>query len=104
MNKTTPTRANVVVLKQMLNLIPLGLINRHARETGLDAKARSFSGLHGAAGLCDVALHGASVGMGTQLHEALRGDALGVVGAAGPVGPAQILWDSIGPSSHSYVK
>lgn len=43
MNKTTPTRANVVVLKQMLNLIPLGLINRHARETGIDAKARSFS-------------------------------------------------------------
>lgn len=43
MNKTTPTRANVVVLKQMLNLIPLGMINRHARETGIDSKARSFS-------------------------------------------------------------
>src|SRR6478735_2554957 len=43
MNKTTPTRANVVVLKQILNLIPLGLINRHARETGNDSKARSFS-------------------------------------------------------------
>lgn len=43
MHKTTPTRANVVVLKQMLNLIPLGLINRHARETGIDVKARSFS-------------------------------------------------------------
>lgn len=43
MHKTTPTRANVVVLKQMLNLIPLGLINRHARETGIDSKARSFS-------------------------------------------------------------
>jgi Transposase DDE domain/Domain of unknown function (DUF4372) len=43
MNKTTSTRANVVVLKQMLNLIPLGLISRHARETGIDAKARSFS-------------------------------------------------------------
>ena len=43
MNKTTPTRANVVVLKQMLNLIPLGLINRHARETGIASKARSFS-------------------------------------------------------------
>jgi hypothetical protein len=27
MNKTTPTRANVVVLKQMLNLIPRGMIN-----------------------------------------------------------------------------
>jgi hypothetical protein len=43
MNKTTPTRANVVVLKQMLNLIPRGLINRHALETGVEAKARSFS-------------------------------------------------------------
>ena len=43
MNKTTPTRANVVVLKQILNLIPRGLINRHAAETGVDAKARSFS-------------------------------------------------------------
>ena len=43
MDKTTPTRANVVVLKQMLNLIPRGLINRHALETGVEAKARSFS-------------------------------------------------------------
>lgn len=43
MNNTTPTRANVVVLKQMLNLIPRGLINRHALETGVEAKARSFS-------------------------------------------------------------
>lgn len=43
MNKTTPTRANVVVLKQILNLIPRGMINRHALETGVEAKARSFS-------------------------------------------------------------
>lgn len=43
MNKTTPTRANVVVLKQMLNLIPRGMINHHALETGVEAKARSFS-------------------------------------------------------------
>ena len=43
MNKTTPTRANVVVLKQMLNLIPRGMINRHARETGVEGKARTFS-------------------------------------------------------------
>lgn len=43
MNKATPTRANVVVLKQILNLIPRHLINRHARETGVDAKARTFS-------------------------------------------------------------
>ena len=43
MNKQTPTRANVVVLKQILNLIPRGLINRHARETGVDAQARTFS-------------------------------------------------------------
>lgn len=43
MNKTTPTRANVLVLKQLLNLIPRELIGRHSRETGIDAKARSFS-------------------------------------------------------------
>jgi hypothetical protein len=43
MHKTTPTRANVVVLKQMLNLIPRGMINRHALETGVEAKARTFS-------------------------------------------------------------
>ena len=43
MNNATPTRANVVVLKQMLNLIPRGLINRHARETGVDSQARTFS-------------------------------------------------------------
>jgi hypothetical protein len=43
MNKTTPTRANVVVLKQMLNLIPRGMINRHALATGVEAKSRTFS-------------------------------------------------------------
>jgi hypothetical protein len=43
MNNKTPARANVVVLKQLLNLIPRGLINRHARETGVEAKTRSFS-------------------------------------------------------------
>ena len=43
MNKTTPTRANVIVLKQMLNLIPRGMINRIARETGVDKKSRTFS-------------------------------------------------------------
>ena len=43
MNKTTPTRANVLVLKQILNLIPRRLINRHALETGVEAKGRSFS-------------------------------------------------------------
>jgi hypothetical protein len=43
MNKTTPTRANVIVIKQLLNLIPRGMINRHALETGVEAKSRSFS-------------------------------------------------------------
>jgi len=43
MNNTTPARANVVVLKQILNLIPRRLINRYARETGVDTKARTFS-------------------------------------------------------------
>ncbi len=41
--KQTPTRSNIVVPKQILNLIPLHLIGRHARETGVDAKARTFS-------------------------------------------------------------
>ena len=43
MIKKTPTRSNVVVVKQLLNLIPRGLVNRHARETGVDTKARTFS-------------------------------------------------------------
>ena len=43
MNKTRPIRANVVVLKQMHNLIPRGMINSHALETGVEAKARTFS-------------------------------------------------------------
>ena len=43
MNNTTPARSNVVVLKQVLNLIPRHLIGRHARETGVDTKARTFS-------------------------------------------------------------
>jgi hypothetical protein len=43
MNKTAPARSNVIVLKQMLNLIPRGMINRHALETGVEAKARTFS-------------------------------------------------------------
>jgi hypothetical protein len=41
--KTTPTRSNVIVLKQILNLIPRGMIGRLARETEVDTKARSFS-------------------------------------------------------------
>jgi hypothetical protein len=43
MKNTPPTRSNVIVLKQMLNLIPRGMINRHALATGVEAKARSFS-------------------------------------------------------------
>jgi Transposase DDE domain/Domain of unknown function (DUF4372) len=43
MKNTPPTRSNVTVLKQMLNLIPRGMINRHALETGVEAKARSFT-------------------------------------------------------------
>ena len=33
----------MIVLKQILNLIPRRLINRHARETAVDTKARTFS-------------------------------------------------------------
>lgn len=43
MNKQTPVRNNVVVLKQLLNLIPRSMVNRHARESGVEAKARTFS-------------------------------------------------------------
>ena len=43
MKNTPPTRSNVIVLNQMLNLIPRGMINRHALETGVAAKARTFS-------------------------------------------------------------
>ena len=43
MNKTTPARGNVIVLKQLLNLIPRGMINRLAIQTGVQAKARTFS-------------------------------------------------------------
>jgi hypothetical protein len=40
---TTPARSNVIILKQLLNLIPRGLINRLANETGVVGKARTFS-------------------------------------------------------------
>lgn len=43
MKNTPPTRANVIVLKQLLNLIPRGMINCHALEVGVEAKARTFS-------------------------------------------------------------
>jgi Transposase DDE domain/Domain of unknown function (DUF4372) len=43
MKKTKPTRANVVVLKQILNLIPLGMIHRIAHETGIEKMSRTFS-------------------------------------------------------------
>ena len=43
MNNKAPARAKVVVLKQILNLIPRGMINRLALETGVEAKPRTFS-------------------------------------------------------------
>lgn len=43
MNGKTPARSNVVVVKQLLNLIPRSLINRHAMESAVDAKARTFT-------------------------------------------------------------
>ena len=55
-----------------------------------------MAGLHGLAGLCAAALHGAPVSMGAQLHAAVCGDALGVVGADRSLGSVEILWDSIG--------
>ncbi len=47
MNNKTPARSNVVVLKQILNLIPRGMINRHARETGVEAQALRAELSHG---------------------------------------------------------
>ena len=38
-----PARANTLVLKQLLNFIPRNLLNRAASETGVEAKARTFS-------------------------------------------------------------
>lgn len=43
MPNKTPARSNVIALQQILKLIPLGLITRHARETGVADKSRSFS-------------------------------------------------------------
>jgi hypothetical protein len=43
LNNKTPSRANGIVLKQILNFIPRGMINRRALETGVEAKARTFS-------------------------------------------------------------
>ena len=43
MNQTTPAQPNVLVLGQILNLIPRGMVNRLALEAGVDAKARTFS-------------------------------------------------------------
>ena len=51
MNNKTPARSNVVVLKQILNLIPRGIINRHALETGVEGN-RGQSGVSGMDG-CD---------------------------------------------------
>ncbi len=38
-----PARSNVIVLKQLLNFIPRSLLNQTARQTGVDAKARTCS-------------------------------------------------------------
>jgi len=38
MNNTKPARSNVVVIKQMLNLIPREMINRIIRQTGVEQK------------------------------------------------------------------
>jgi hypothetical protein len=38
-----PARADIVVLKQLLNFIPRSVLNQTARKTGVDTKARTFS-------------------------------------------------------------
>ena len=42
LTKQTPARSNDVILHQILKLIPKGVVGRIARETGIDAKARTF--------------------------------------------------------------
>lgn len=42
MKKQQPTRSNVTVLKQLLNHISRGTVNRLGRETGAESKARAF--------------------------------------------------------------
>lgn len=42
-NNLTPTRSKLSVLRQLCNLIPNHLVPTLARQTGVDAKARSFS-------------------------------------------------------------
>jgi hypothetical protein len=43
MPNKTPDRGSAIALKRILKLIPPGLITRHARETGVADKSRSFS-------------------------------------------------------------
>jgi len=43
MKTQPPARSNLIVLKQLFNLIPRGMINRLAIETGVADKARTFS-------------------------------------------------------------
>ena len=42
---TQPARHHVNVLGQMLKLIPRSIIHQSAQETGVDARARTFSPL-----------------------------------------------------------
>ncbi|MEX1116523.1 MAG: hypothetical protein WEB53_14845 [Akkermansiaceae bacterium] len=43
MNNTTQIQANVLILKQILNLIPRRMINGLALETSVEANSRSSS-------------------------------------------------------------
>ena len=52
------------------------------------------AGLHGTAGVCAAALHGAPVGMGAQLHAVVCRYAFGLMGADRLVSLVEILWDS----------
>lgn len=42
MKQKPPARSNVTVLQQLLNLVPRRLVGQHARESGVEAKARNF--------------------------------------------------------------
>ena len=38
-----PALSDIIVLKQLLNFIPRGVLNQVAQKTGVEAKARTFS-------------------------------------------------------------
>jgi len=100
MTKQTPTHANVVCLKQMLNFIPRGMIKRIARETGVEDKSRTFTPASHLAAMLFAQLFRA-IGL-NDVCDWLRLKApvqIHRLGAHRPARAAEILRDSIGSLS-----